>query len=85
MKKSKLFQVNKRIKRTGDGTHYEYGTDEDRSAVTAPIILHPLNPLYTAKYNHPDSSLKEEGLPLFHADDVLKSDDSLRKRNSAKA
>lgn len=45
-----IFQVEKRIMRTGDGTHYILGTDEAISSVTAIGPLHPMNPTYTTKF-----------------------------------
>ncbi|KOB66781.1 Acyl-CoA desaturase BmorQPVE1, partial [Operophtera brumata] len=36
------------IGRTGDGTHYFYGNEEDKSAITAFGPVHPLNPTYTS-------------------------------------
>ncbi|KAI5631259.1 fatty acid desaturase domain-containing protein [Phthorimaea operculella] len=64
--------VRKRIMRTGDGTHYDLGTDEARACVTALGPLHPLNPTYNVTYPPPSMHVKTEGLPLFNEDDVLK-------------
>ncbi|KAI5631260.1 fatty acid desaturase domain-containing protein [Phthorimaea operculella] len=64
--------VSKRIMRTGDGTHYDLGTDEARACVTALGPLHPLNPTYNVTYPPPSMHVKKEGLLLFHEDDVFK-------------
>ncbi|KAI5631258.1 fatty acid desaturase domain-containing protein [Phthorimaea operculella] len=66
-------QVKKRIMRAGDGTHYDLGTDEARACVTALGPLHPLNPTYNVTYPPPSAHLKQEGLPLFHENDVFLS------------
>lgn len=73
-----MLQVEKRIMRTGDGTHYIHGSDEARSSVTAIGPLHPLNPSYTTKFKAPDAILSTEGLPLFHEKDVLDLDNMKR-------
>lgn len=58
--------------RTGDGTHHMFGSDEDRSEVTAFGPVHPLNPTYQTMTTPPeDSTLAVEGLPLFHEKDLL--------------
>ncbi|KAJ8718941.1 hypothetical protein PYW07_016497 [Mythimna separata] len=66
--------VTNRIKRAGDGSHYELGTEEARAAVTATGPLHPLNPTYNTTLKAPDVILKPEGLPLYHEHDVLNGD-----------
>ncbi|KOB66242.1 Acyl-CoA desaturase BmorQPVE3, partial [Operophtera brumata] len=66
--------VEKRIMRTGDGTHYMLGSDEARSSFTAIGPLHPLNPFYTTKFKEPEATLSAEGLPLFHEKDVFSLD-----------
>ncbi|XP_072949818.1 acyl-CoA Delta-9 desaturase-like [Epargyreus clarus] len=65
--------VERRIFRTGDGTHYALGNDEARSSVTAFGLLHPLNPSYNVDYKPPEATLKDEGLPLYHETDVFSS------------
>ncbi|XP_021195359.3 acyl-CoA Delta-9 desaturase [Helicoverpa armigera] len=66
--------VTNRIKRTGDGSHYNLGNEKSRAAVTAWGPLHPLNPTYTTTLKPPSAVLKPEGLPLFHEKDVLNLD-----------
>ncbi|KOB71346.1 Acyl-CoA desaturase BmorQPVE1, partial [Operophtera brumata] len=73
--------VEKRIMRTGDGTHYKLGSDEARSSFTAIGPLHPLNPLYTTKFKEPEATLSAEGLPLFHEKDVFNLDSMKRVSN----
>ncbi|XP_063388979.1 acyl-CoA Delta-9 desaturase-like isoform X1 [Cydia fagiglandana] len=74
--------VANRIIRTGDGTHSELGNDEAKAAVSAPGILHPLNPFYNVTYDPPSGALKQEGLPLFHEKDVFNVNGSLRNRSA---
>ncbi|KAI5642889.1 fatty acid desaturase domain-containing protein [Phthorimaea operculella] len=45
--------VKNRVLRTGDGTHFLYGTDEARAGVTAIGPVHPLNPSYNVTYPPP--------------------------------
>ncbi|CAG4982507.1 unnamed protein product [Parnassius apollo] len=77
--------VTKRIIRTGDGTHYVFGNDEAKAAVTAIGPLHPLNPSYTTKYKPPKANLNDQGLPLFHEMDVINVGSKTNNRNSTKA
>ncbi|XP_053605580.1 acyl-CoA Delta-9 desaturase-like [Plodia interpunctella] len=70
--------VKNRIKRTGDGTHYELGNEESKKMVDARGILHPLNPSYNVVYEPPQIKLKLEGLPLFHEKDVLTDNSPVR-------
>lgn len=63
-------QVEKRILRSGDGTHHRLGTGAARAAVTATGPLHPLNPTYTTVNEETLSTLTAEGLPLFEHDFV---------------
>ncbi|CAG9787313.1 unnamed protein product [Diatraea saccharalis] len=64
--------VKSRIKRTGDGTHNELGNEESRNAVKVSYVpFHPLNPSYTVTYEDPPASLKVEGLPLYHENDIF--------------
>ncbi|XP_073952515.1 acyl-CoA Delta-9 desaturase-like [Choristoneura fumiferana] len=74
--------ISKRVVRTGDGTHYELGNDEAKSSVTAPGILHPLNPLYNVTYPPPGVTLKDHGLPLSHEKDVFKNNSSFNNRRA---
>lgn len=75
-------QVEKRIIRTGDGTHEVHGTEELRSAVTAIGPLHPLNPSYTTTFKAPKATLKPEGLPLYHEKDLLNIENTKRVTHS---
>ncbi|KOB57545.1 Acyl-CoA desaturase BmorQPVE3, partial [Operophtera brumata] len=75
--------VEKRIMRTGDGTHYMLGSDEARSSFTAVGPLHPLNPFYTTKFKEPEATLSAEGLPLFHEKDVFDLDSMKRVSSTA--
>lgn len=50
--------MTNRIIRTGDGSHFDLGNDESRSAVTAVGPLHPLNPTYNSTLPAPNASLK---------------------------
>ncbi|CAK1579265.1 unnamed protein product [Parnassius mnemosyne] len=77
--------VAKRIFRTGDGTHYAFGNDEAKAAVTAIGPLHPLNPSYTTKYKAPKATLEDQGLPLFHEMDLINISSKTNNRNSTKA
>lgn len=71
----------RRIKKCGDGTHYQLGNKKDQNSVTAFGILHPLNPTYNIVYEAPDAILEDKGLPLFHENDVI--DANMLKRDIA--
>ncbi|CAH2085623.1 unnamed protein product [Euphydryas editha] len=73
--------VMRRIRKSGDGTHYLLGNEKDKKSVTAIGLLHPLNPSYNVVYEAPDSMLEDKGLPLFHEQDVI--DANLLKRDIA--
>ncbi|CAG4945659.1 unnamed protein product [Colias eurytheme] len=74
--------VVNRIKGTGDGTHFDLGNDEAKSAVTATGIVHPLNITYNVTYPPPNTELDDEGLPLCESEVLERT--SFKKR-SAKA
>lgn len=76
-------QVEGRIIRAGDGSHYRLGNQEARAAVTAWGPVHPLNPTYNTTLKAPDAVLKPEGLPLFHEKDLLNH--AVSQRNSSAA
>ncbi|CAB3235480.1 unnamed protein product [Arctia plantaginis] len=76
--------VKNRIIRTGDGSHYELGTEEAREAVKISWgPLHPLNPSYNSTLKAPDAILKPGGLPLYHEKDILDADVMKRKTSQA--
>ncbi|XP_013193918.1 acyl-CoA Delta-9 desaturase-like [Amyelois transitella] len=78
LKTASTEMVENRIKRTGDGTHYDLGDEESKKSVHAYGILHPLNPSYNVTYEDPEVTLKLEGLPLYHEKDVLSENLHLR-------
>lgn len=83
--RSKYFisQVKRRVIKTGDGTHYALGNEQDRNAVTAIGILHPLNPSYNVVYSPPEAVLEDKGLPLYHENDVFDPSVASRLTGSA--
>lgn len=76
-------QVENRILKSGDGTHYSLGNEQSKNAVTAFGILHPLNPSYNVVYEAPAVDLEDKGLPLYHENDVINM--NVLKRKSATA
>ncbi|KAL0831993.1 hypothetical protein ABMA28_001493 [Loxostege sticticalis] len=81
LKKASPEMIRNRIKRAGDGTHFEFGIDEGRSAVKALGPLHPLNPSYTSTLPDPEATLRIEGLPLYHEKDILNCNSVTVRRN----
>ncbi|KAL0881588.1 hypothetical protein ABMA27_001417 [Loxostege sticticalis] len=81
LKKASPELIRNRIKSSGDGTHFEFGTDEGRSAVKALGPLHPLNPSYTSTLPDPEVTLRIKGLLLYHEKDILNCNSVTVRRN----